>query len=258
MHLPCKASAGFSPENDLASAVALDNLLPVPTLMKLRRAFTLVELLAVMAVIAIVIAFAVPAATQIMRGSQLTQGSQQLADQLGYARQIALSRNRPIEVRFYRFGDPETPGEDAAKPETGKWRAFQLFEQLENGAVLPVGPMQRLPRMVVMDGDKYSTLIKAFNNGTPILATSDPTVPELPVEVGMRKVGRNYQYVNFQFRPDGSTNLPTEVPQSANDTWHLTLVNLTDENREISKVNYFTVQVDPVSGTLKTFRPTAG
>jgi uncharacterized protein (TIGR02596 family) len=227
--------------------------------MKLRRAFTLVELLAVMAVIAIVIAFAVPAATQIMRGSQLTQGSQQLADQLSYARQIALARNRAIEVRVYRFSDPETPGEDVNRPEMGKWRAFQIFEQLENGAMLPVGPMQRLPRMVVIDGDRYSTLIKHFNGGTPITAAADMTAPELPVEVGTRKVGRNYQYVTFQFLPDGSTNLPAQVRGGASDdTWHLTLVNLSDENREISGINFFTVQLDPVNGTLKSFRPNAG
>src|SRR4029079_344923 len=116
-----------------------------------RRAFTLVELLAVMAVIAVVIAFAVPAATQIMRGSQLTQGSQQFADQIGFARQLAISRNHPIEVRFYKFSDPETPGESVSQPKLGKWRAFQLFEQLENGAVVPAGPMHRLPRVVIMD-----------------------------------------------------------------------------------------------------------
>jgi uncharacterized protein (TIGR02596 family) len=233
--------------------------------MKPRRAFTLVELLAVMAVIAIVIAFAVPAATQIMRGSQLTQGSQQLSDQIGYARQIALSRNRTIEVRFYRFSDPETPGEDVTQPSLGKWRAIQCFEQLENGAMLPIGPMHRMPRMVIMDGDKYSTLLNKELRGEPKLASLDNTTPELPVEVGQRKVGRNYEYISFRFLPDGSTDLPPRASRShtANDTgiadtWHLTLVGLTDENREISNVNYFTLQIDPISGASKSFRPDAG
>jgi uncharacterized protein (TIGR02596 family) len=222
-------------------------------------------LLAVMAVIAIVIAFAVPAATQIMRGSQLTTGSQQIIDQIGYARQIALARNRTIEVRFYRFGDPETPGEDVTQPKLGKWRAFQAFEQLENGAMLPIGPMHRLPRMVIMDGDKYSTLLNLDLRGTPKLASTDSTAPELPVEVGTRRVGKNYEYVSFRFLPDGSTDLPPRASrtQTANDTgiadtWHLTLVNLTDENRDISTVNYFVLQIDPISGALKSFRAEAG
>jgi uncharacterized protein (TIGR02596 family) len=233
--------------------------------MKLRRAFTLVELLAVMAVIAIVIAFAVPAATQIMKGSQLTQGSQQFADQIGYARSLAISKNRPIEVRFYRFSDPETPGEDVTQPKQGKWRAFQLFEQLENGAILPVGPMHRLPRMVIMDGDKYSTLISEKFKGQPEDASTDKTAPELPVEVGERKVGRQYEYVHFKFLPDGSTDLPPRAKEGTgigtdvnDDSWYVTLVNLTDENRSISTVNYYILQIDAISGTIKSYRPNAG
>jgi len=233
--------------------------------MKLRRAFTLVELLAVMAVIAVVIAFAVPAATQIMRGSQLTQGSQQFADQIGFARQLAISRNHPIEVRFYKFSDPETPGESVSEPKLGKWRAFQLFEQLENGAVVPAGPMHRLPRVVIMDGDKYSTLISERFRGQPLDASDDPTSPELPVEVGQQKVARSYQFVKFRFLPDGSTDLPprakegqTGTSDSNDDSWYITLVNLSDENKEISSVNYFTLQVDSISGSIKSYRPNAG
>jgi len=233
--------------------------------MKLRRAFTLVELLAVMAVIAIVIAFAVPAATQIMKGSQITTGSQELQDQIGYARQIALARNRTIEVRFYRFSDPETPGEDVTQPKLGKWRAFQAFEQIENGAMLPIGPMHRLPRMVILDGDKYSTLLNEEMRGKPKEAATDNTAPELPVEVGLRKVGRNYEYMSFRFLPDGSTDLPPRAArtQTANDTgiadtWHVTLLNLTEEGRDVSTINYFVLQIDPISGSIKAFRPDAG
>jgi len=232
--------------------------------MKKSRAFTLVELLAVMAVIAVVIAFAVPAATQIMRGSQLTQGSQQFADQIGYARQLAISRNRPIEVRFYRFSDPETPGESVDRPEQGKWRAFQLFEQLENGAVVPAGPMHRLPRVVIMDPDKYSTLISKKFRGEPLNAADDPTTPELPVEVGLQKVARSYQFVKFRFLPDGSTDLPprakegqTGTSDSNDDSWYITLINLSDENRDINLVNYFTLQIDSISGGIKSYRPNA-
>ena len=82
------------------------------------RAFSLVELLVVMAVIAIVAGFAVPAVTTMLKGSQLTQGSQMVVDQIALARQTALSRNRSVEVRFYKFADPEIPGEDVKKPET--------------------------------------------------------------------------------------------------------------------------------------------
>ena len=79
------------------------------------RAFSLVELLVVIAVIAIVAGYAVPAVTTMLKGSQLTQGSQMVVDQIALARQTALSRNRSVEVRFYKYADPETPGEELGK-----------------------------------------------------------------------------------------------------------------------------------------------
>jgi uncharacterized protein (TIGR02596 family) len=231
------------------------------------RGFTLIELLAVIAVIAVVIAFAVPAANQILRGSQLTQGAQVLGDRLSFARQLAISRNRSIEVRFYRFGDPEQPGEDPEDPETGKWRAIQVFEVLENGAALPVGPVVRLPRMVIMDGDEFSTLLRESIRGEYLLGKDDDTAPELPIELGKdKKVGKNYEFVAFRFLPDGSTDLPVRATTGSGspttpttgDTWYVTLVGLADEGKEIKEINYFTIQVDPISGTQKSYRPNAG
>jgi uncharacterized protein (TIGR02596 family) len=230
-----------------------------------RRAFTIIELLAVIGVITVVIVFAVPAANSIMRGSQLTQGSQALSDQLAFARQLAVSKNRPIEVRFYRFGDPETPGEDVTDPATGKWRAFQIFQILDNGAAVPEGEMKRLPRMVIIDPDRYSTLLRESIRGVAKLGTNDPTAPELPVEVGENKVLKNYQYLSFRFLPDGSTDLPARAKESGQgsgtsssaDTWYVTLIGLVDDGKDINQVNFFTLQIDPISGTTKAFRPNA-
>jgi uncharacterized protein (TIGR02596 family) len=242
------------------------NAIP-PSLMNIvrlsRRAFTIIELLAVIGIITVVIVFAVPAANSIMRGSQLSQGSQALSDQLGFARQLALSKNRAIEVRFYRFGDPETPGEDDTDPETGKWRAFQLFQVLDNGATVPEGEMKRLPRIVVMDPNEYSTLLSEDYRGKPKKGADDTTAPELPIRVGEREVGRNYDYLSFRFLPDGSTDLPARAKKieagttttSENDTWYVTLVSLGDDGKDIGQINYFTLQLDPISGTTKSFRP---
>jgi uncharacterized protein (TIGR02596 family) len=229
-----------------------------------RKGFTLIELLAVVAVITVVIAFAVPAANQILRGSQLTQGSQLLGDQLAYARQLALSRNRPVEIRFYRFGDPEQPGEKVDDPTAGKWRAFQLFEIFENGAAVPVGEFKRLPRMVIIDGDEFSTLIREEFRGPYRAGEKDNTAPELPIEINGKKVGKKYEYVSFRYLSDGSTNLPPRAKigggsgnSEEGDSWYVTLINLTDEGKEIKEINYYTVQIDPISGTQKAYRPNA-
>jgi uncharacterized protein (TIGR02596 family) len=234
-----------------------------------RTGFTLIELLAVIAVIAIVIAFAVPAANQILRGSQVTLGSQLIGDQLGYARQLAVSKNRTIEVRFYRFGDPETPGEDVASPATGKWRGLQLFELLANGALAPAGPFQRLPRMAILAGSvgatpsiTASTLLDENLRGPYKMGTTDLTAPEIPIDINGKKVGRNYEWVSFRFLADGSTSLPAKAVKKeavaaddSGDTWYLTLIGLSDENKEFGKVNFAALQIDPFTGNMKTFRP---
>lgn len=236
--------------------------------MNIRRpaaGFSLIELLVVVAIIAAIISFAVPATNELLRGSQLTQGSQALSDQMAFARQMALSRNRPVELRFYKYADLETPGEDVAQPETWNFRAFQLFEVLENGATLPLGAVQRLPLMVVADPDRYSTLLQEDLRGKPIEAKDDDTAPELPIKFQNLAVGRNYQYMRFRYLPDGSTDLPPSTKPRAgsqgtttsttDDSWYITLMGLNDLKKDVNSINFFTVQIDPLTGALKQYRP---
>lgn len=232
--------------------------------------FSLIELLVVCAIIAIVIGFTVPAATTLIRGSQLTQASQVVADQIALARQTALSKNHAVEVRFYKFGDPETPGEDATKPATGKFRGMQLFEVLENGTTVPTGKIQILPTSVIMNEGALSTLISDTSKQPFKDASQDPSAPELP-----RNVGRNYLYVSFRFLQDGSTDLPlTSTTGSSTSGGGSSATNLlwfvTLHSSQLSQtlaepvgpdkkgINFFTLQVDPVSGSTKQYRPTAG
>ena len=224
--------------------------------------FTLVELLAVVSLIAIVIAFAVPAITQIMKGTQISQASQLLNDTLLLGRQYAVSRSHPVEVRFYRYGDPDTPGERYDDPSTGKWRAIQLFDVMENGAVIPAAEMVRFPKGVILQEDQYSTLLRPELRPY-IDASTDMTAPEIPLEVNNKKVGRTYWINSFRYLPDGSTDLPPTASLSGNDDpsesnddrWYVTMLGLAEENKPISQANFFTVQIDSVTGTLKTFRP---
>ncbi len=233
-----------------------------------RGGFSLVELLVVCAIIALIVGFTVPAATTIIRGSQLTQASQLLTDQLSFARTQALSKNRSVEVRFYKFADPEAPGEDKTKPDTGRYRAFQAFEVLESGGTVPLNKVQRLPSSVVMNEGLVSSLIsdktKAGTSGSSA-TVPNTTAPEIP------GVERNYVYVSFRYLPNGSTDLPlidttTSTTASApNKSWFVTLTGL-DVPQKLdaatapngSKINFFTLQVDPVSGSTKPFRPQAG
>jgi uncharacterized protein (TIGR02596 family) len=216
--------------------------------------FSLIELLVVCAVIGVIAGFAVPAVVTMVRGTQLTQGSQLISDQIALARQTAISRNRSIEVRIYRYSDPEVPGEDPKKPEDGKFRSFQIFELLENGAALPLNKAQRLPATVVMNKGEISTLLNHLPLQKASASSGDPELAVLPADSGGRW---NYLYVSFRFRPDGSTDLPITGP--SNGRWYVTLHG-NESPEELSKppANYFTLQIDPVSGATKSYRPNAG
>ena len=219
-----------------------------------RSAFSLIELVVVIAIIAIIATFTVPAATTILRGSAITQASQTLTDSISLARQMALSKNRAIEVRFYQYADPETPGE-VGPPANPQWRALQLFEVLESGTPVPVGKVQTLPISVVMNpgaasANTLSSLILCDAKNTPTITKGQASTnnPDLP-----RGIGKNYSYVAFRFQQDGSTNL------SPSNTWFVTIHNLTPPVVGTTPpANFFTLQIDPVSGAIKGFRPTAG
>ncbi len=74
-----------------------------------RAAFTLVELLVVIAVIALIAGLAVPALEPMMKGSKLTTASDNVKFNLAAWRQQAIAENSPIEVRFLRYINPSNP-----------------------------------------------------------------------------------------------------------------------------------------------------
>lgn len=194
--------------------------------------FSLLELLAVIAVFGIIASVTMPAVSSVMRASDLRTGSQILSEQLGLARQMAISKNRSVEVRIYQYAVPPETG-------NGKFRAIQTFEILDSGVAQPLGRVCRLPASVLIDsGSTLSSII---------------TTPSSGADVGysLPEVGKSYQCVKFRFLPDGSTDLST-----ANSSWFLTLHHAS-EGDSLSKApaDYSTVQIDPANGRTRIYHP---
>ena len=240
-----------------------------------QRAFTLIELIVVISIIAVIAVFVIPAATTIVIGTELTRASQVVLSQFTQARQQAVTKQHPIEVRLIQFPDPEQPGERASDNTTWSYRAIQLMEILENGTAVALTKPERLPGSIIMNAGPLSSLLdesgeaeatgttenKATPKPQPKTASTkyDPPIPRLP-EADARK----YRYVKFRFLADGSTDLPDNTTAR----WYVTLHSIADgikikaqtlsAKEAAQNVNFFTVQVDPASGSTRTFRPMAG
>jgi uncharacterized protein (TIGR02596 family) len=202
-----------------------------------RRAVTLLELLVVISLLILLMTIIVPAVTHMLHSSQLAQAGQLLSDQLALARQFALAKNLPMEVRFYRFSDPSVIGEQSTPASAGSYRAFQTFKIMESGEAVAQGRVQQLPSSTIIDpSTKLSSLL---GSAPPVLSNTFP-IP---------RVGTEYHAVSFRFLSDGSTDLP-----KTGALWFLTVRLLNDRSNSVPP-NYVTVQVDPYNGHIKTFRP---
>jgi len=114
-----------------------------------------------------------------------------------------------------------------------------------------------------MNEGALSTILKyrPLENPKP----SDPALPDTQAQ-------RNYQYVALRFLPDGSTDLPPtgvdvgDGTKGNRDSWYLTIHGTQIQAKGPDGVgktstlpdNFFILQIDPITGSTRSYRPTAG
>jgi uncharacterized protein (TIGR02596 family) len=182
-----------------------------------------------MGIIVVLTALVVPAFNSLGRSTNLTVGAQQMIDQLNAARQQAIAVNRQVEVRFYKL-----PDELGASP---AYRALRVNILNSDGTTQSAERVQRFPKgIVILETPSVSTL-----SGLSA-STTNETLPG----------GESAPYVSFRFRPDGSTDLDAQ----ASSRWFWTLAQATDSpGGNGVPANFATIQLDPVTGRPKLFRP---
>lgn len=210
-----------------------------------RRAFTLIEMMVVVAMIALIVAAVAPMVFGTLIATRLTSAGETLAGQLSLAHQLAMSRNTTVEVRFYQYDDPEIPGSKALYRAVAIMRASKiganssvLNEQLTDTYYLPSG-------IAIGDTTAMSPLLT--NNKIRFESDSEKII----------KRSKNARYKSFQINPDGTTNL--ELLMDGKYQPQLSYVTLAEdrviENETSVPKNFYAVQIDPATGRTTTYRP---
>jgi uncharacterized protein (TIGR02596 family) len=198
------------------------------------RAFTLVELLVVMAVAGVVLAAVVPAFQSMGDAAKLRQAAAGVLDQIDAARQLAEVSGTTVQVRLLRG--------PALSNATGNYTGIQIWSGDENLILdKPVG----LPEGVaILEENTLSPMLSRMSSGTmPGTAALND---------GSRWAGG--AFAAFRVRPSGAIELrPAEDgPQRA----RLFITIAPDRpTGGVTPVNYATIQINPDTARPLLYRP---
>ena len=205
----------------------------------MKRAFSLIELLVVIAIIGLLASLALPSLTGILGGSKINLGVESVNGALSSARQLAVTKNRDVEVRLIEMTDPTSPAAGNAI------RAVQILEILETGTN-PIGKPRVFPSGVIIGSSATMSSLGALTN-VPATET-DPKVPGVS----------SYQYRHLRFRPDGSMNLKSKTELSGTTNYFLTLYDEKFQSQVSGNnppPNFATIQLEPSTGAATLYRP---
>lgn len=211
------------------------------------RAFTLIEVLVVVAMIALIVAAMAPMVFSSLVSTRLTSAGETLGGQLSLARQLAVSRNEAVEVRFYEYEDPESPGTKPA------YRAVAIMSLRDRPGAVANGLREQLTDTYYLPS---GIVLGSSQSLAPLLSSG--SIPSNQDSEKVIKRVNNARYKAFQIYPDSSTNLTVLMGGTYRpDVTYFTVAEermVTDNNGEIPK-NFFVVQIDPDTARTSTYRP---
>lgn len=205
------------------------------------RAFSLVEMLAVIGVIGLIAATTTPMLFSTMKANRITASGEEVVNRISLAQQMAVSRNHEIELRFYHYEDPE----DGASLD--HYRATLIVQPAPDpdapGSVdnIVLSDLSMLKGgIVVANSESLSPVF--FESGRSDSPDSEKRITN----------GKRVGFKAIRFFPDGSCDL-TKITNEA----YLTVV----EERDLASAsggipkNFFAIQVDPYTSRSTTYRP---
>jgi len=199
--------------------------------------FSLLELLAVIAVMALLAALVVPAVSGISKSYQMTSASHSVLNHLVQARQVAITKGYPVQVRFYKL-----PGYgEASSAAPSQFRAMQLFIESDptvSGNTATV-PLKALSKPVF-----FNAPVEILPGQSSLLTLPLNTSPQESVG----GYGQNYRYVSFRFKPSGQTDLPATATG-------LTLALSEGASGSTLPANFRAIEIDAANGTVRDYAP---
>lgn len=210
-------------------------------LMKSRRplhAFTLVEMLMVLAIVSVLLATAASGMKKAWQGQEIRASAMQLAGDLALASRTAVKLNKPVVVRFYKYMEPRIAHQDK------QFAAWQLLTRETSptnpeGKIVPLYEVHRCEGTTLMSQHRIGSSLCStiFGPATKMNRERDP-------EVGIGE----YEYVGIEFSPSGRTNLDPD----ANEPWTITFIPMLYADRPGEMPKEFQVLgLDARSGAVR-------